>query len=314
MGRNDRNVPEGPMLTIATDSRLKGTRGKTMTRSAKIIPAVTIACAALALAGCKPAARGTQVSTPTYSASAFLDTTALFMPAPTPYAFSPDGSHLLFTTDASGVYNPMALPVAGEEPQPLTQSSTNAVFGISYFPADDRVLVDSDEGGNELRHIYVRERDGRLTDLTPGSGHTSSFSGWSADGSRFWIATNERNPQAFDLYEYEAATLQRKLVFQNPGSFTPAAVSRDGRWLALSLAHSSADGDIYLADLSKPLTTAPILITPNDAVIAHGVYEFTPDSRKLAYATDEHGEFLRAWTHDLATGAKEELLKADWDV
>ena len=42
------------------------------------------------------------------------------------------------------------------------------MFALSYFPADERILYSSDEGGNELTHIYVRNTDGSIRDLTPG--------------------------------------------------------------------------------------------------------------------------------------------------
>jgi dipeptidyl aminopeptidase/acylaminoacyl peptidase len=44
------------------------------------------------------------------------------------------------------------------------------------------------------------------------------------------------------------------------------------------------------------------------------VYNFTPDSKQLVYATDEHGEFTQAWTYDLASGKKAPLVTARWDV
>ena len=50
----------------------------------------------------------------------------------------------------------------GGPPQPLTQSTTNSIFALSYFPADERILYSSDEGGNELTHIYVRSADGSI--------------------------------------------------------------------------------------------------------------------------------------------------------
>lgn len=272
--------------------------------------------ALVALAACQPAAKEETAAAPAHQihdAKAFFDTTAVSVAAPTPFAFSPDGANVLVSTDKSGVFNAAALPVAGGDLAPLTASTTNAVFAISYFPTGDRALVSSDGGGNELTHIYVRNADGTQTDLTPGDKHASEFIGWAGDGKTFWIATNERDPQMFDLYAYDAATFARKLVFQNSGFF-PSAVSPDGKWLALSKQNTSADSDVYLADLTKPATQKPVLITPNNADIAYGVYEFTPDSKSLIYATDEFGEFTQAWTHDLATGKKAELLKADWDV
>jgi dipeptidyl aminopeptidase/acylaminoacyl peptidase len=48
--------------------------------------------------------------------------------------------------------------------------------------------------------------------------------------------------------------------------------------------------------------------------VEHGVFEFTRDSRQLVYSTNEHGEFVQAWTHDVSTGKQAVLVKADWDV
>ncbi len=270
--------------------------------------------AVLGLVACQPVA--VEAKAPplqTYDAKAFFDTTAVSMAAASQYAFSIDDKNVLLATDKSGVFNATALPVGGGEATPLTQSTTTAVFAISYFPSDDRVLVSTDGGGDELTHIYVRTADGTLKDLTPGDKHKADFLGWSGDGKTFWLISNERDPQAFDVYAYDATTFARKLVFQNSG-FSPAAISPDGKWLALSKETTSADSDVYLADLTKPAKQTPVLITPNDKTIAFGVYEFTPDSKRLVYATDEFGEFTEAWTHDLATGTKAELVKADWDV
>ena len=47
-------------------------------------------------------------------------------------------------------------PVAGGPPSRSPLSTTNSMFALSYFPADERFLYSSDEGGNELTHIYVR--------------------------------------------------------------------------------------------------------------------------------------------------------------
>src|SRR3546814_3573035 len=76
---------------------------------------------------------------------------------------------------------------------------------------------------------------------------------------------------------------------------------------------TSADSDIYLLDTAAA-DAKPKLITPHDGNISHGVHEFTPDSGKLVYSTDEHGEFQQAWTYDLGTGETEPLVSADWNV
>lgn len=248
----------------------------------------------------------------TYSAAAFFQTTSLSMAAPAGLGFSADGDDILISSDASGVFNAYALPAAGGAPVQLTSSTTNATYAVSYFPNDDRILVSADQGGNELNHVYVRASDGALRDLTPGENLKADFLAWSADGAKFWLTSNERDPQTFDLYEYDAATLARRLVFENPG-MEIADISRDGRWLALVRPRTTADSNLYLVDLSAA-NREPRLITEHTGNINHGAYEFTPDARALIYSTDEHGEFVQAWRYDMASGAKTPVMQAQWDV
>ena len=97
-----------------------------------------------------------------------------------------------------------AVPAAGGAPVPLTASTTNSIFALSYFPADERFLYSSDEGGNELTHIFVQNPDGSTRDLTPGAKLKANFHGWAGDDRSLLVSTNERDPRYFDLYEIAA--------------------------------------------------------------------------------------------------------------
>ena len=59
-------------------------------------------------------------------------------------------------------------PVGGGEWTPVTKSTTDKTYAVSFFPTDDRMLVTRDQGGNELNHLYVIGEDGSESDLTPG--------------------------------------------------------------------------------------------------------------------------------------------------
>jgi dipeptidyl aminopeptidase/acylaminoacyl peptidase len=274
---------------------------------------IFISAATLASA-CQPAAAPTPAAPAhvTYDAKTFFDTKAVSMAAGSGYAFSPDGTKLLYATDTSGVYNAASIPVAGGEPTMLTSSAADATFAASYFPTDERVVVFADRGGNELHHVYVREADGTLKDLTPGDKLKAAFLDWSDDGKTLYLTSNERNPQAFDVYAYDTTSFARKLVFKNDGYFADA-ISGDGKWLAVTKELSAANSDMYLVDLTKP-NSKPVLISNHNGDVSYGIFEFTPDNKSLVYATDQHGEYNQAWTYDLATKEKKELVKADWDV
>lgn len=277
---------------------------------------VSILAAAL-VTGCGQQA-GTETATdkavaadvPKYSAEAFFATTSYGLAGGK--AFSPDNSKLLIHSDKSGIFNVFALPVNGGDAVALTQSDSDAMFAVSWFPDDERILFTFDNGGNELNHIVVREQDGSLTDLTPGEDLKAGFGGWSSDGDNFFLTSNERDAASFDLYRYSASDYARELIFENPG-YQIAAISGDGRWLALVKPRTSADSDIYVVDLSSQEKEA-VLITPHDGNVEYGVYDIAPDNQTLVYSTDEHGQFSQAWSYHLETGEKGSLVTNDWDV
>ncbi len=247
-----------------------------------------------------------------YSAETFFATTSVGLPGGAAHAFSPDGSHILMSSDASGVFNVYAQPVNGAAPVQLTDSQTNATYAVSYFPADERVLFTTDGGGDELNHVLVREADGTVIDLTPGEGLKAGFLGWSDDGASFYLLSTERNGEAFDVWRYAADDYEREMVFENPG-FQVSEISSDGRWLALDKPRTSADSDIYVVDLASD-APEPVLITPHEGNVAHGTYLIAPNNRSLVYSTNEFGEFAQAWVYDLETGERAPLVQADWDV
>ena len=259
-------------------------------------------------AASEPAVQGI----PKYSAEDFFETTSFSLVGSAAHAFSADGSSLLISSDGTGVFNAYALPLDGGPLEQLTKSEDNAVFAVSWFPQDKRILYTYDSGGNELNHVIVREEDGSSHDLTPGDSLKAGFLQWSDDGESFYLTSTERNQQAFDIYRYSAKDYSRELVYENPG-FQVSDISGDGRWVALDKPRTSADSDIYVVDLASK-NPQPTLITEHEGSIEYATYGITPDSNALIYATNEHGEFNQAWKHDLDSGEKSLLIEASWDV
>lgn len=253
-------------------------------------------------------APGLPPGTPRYDAKTFYDTVAI-----AGASFSHDGSRILFSRDATGVFNVYSQPVTGGSPTQLTKSTKESLFAVSYFPADDRFLFASDTAGNELTHLWVGELDGSVRDLTPGDKLKASFAGWRKDKKAFFVITNERDPRFFDLYRYATDGYARTLVFQNDGGFTIDAVSPDGRYLALSKVNNNADNNLFVVDLDAKKPN-PKLITKHKGSVEYQALTFTADSKKLVYSTNAHGEFAQAWEYNLRSGKHRPELQASWDV
>lgn len=241
-----------------------------------------------------------------YTIEQFMATTSV-----TGASFSRDEKNILFSSNASGIFNVYTMPVGGGTPVPLTRSTTDSTYAIGYFYNDDRVLFTRDSGGNERNHVFVRELDGKETDLTPGEKHRAMFAGWRPDGSGFYVLTNERDPKFFDLYLYDAKDYKRTVVYQNDSGMNVSSISRDGKWLAFDKPNTTADSDVYLYNVA---TREMKHITPHKGTASYSASSFDPESKRLLFTTNDGGEFNRIASIDLASGQVVDVEKADWDL
>jgi dipeptidyl aminopeptidase/acylaminoacyl peptidase len=225
--------------------------------------------------------------------------------------FSSDGGRIAYSSNRSGVFNVYAQPVEGGEPEPLTDSSSDPRFFSAWFPNDDRLIFTGDQGGNELTHVYVRNTDGSVVDLTPGEGLRAGFVGFSADGSVFWVTSNERDSSVSDVYEYDAETLERTLLVENTVDAFPSVASPDGRYVAFSKVHVRSDMDILLWDRER--AEFETLVADEEAVV-NSAQAFSADGGSLFYTTDRGSEFRYLVELDLESREERIVLQPEWDV
>ncbi|MDA0866769.1 MAG: alpha/beta fold hydrolase, partial [Cyanobacteria bacterium] len=242
----------------------------------------------------------------TYTIEEFLNTTHY-----TGASFSPDQAALLVSSDASGIYNAYRIRISDGTIAPLTHSTTDSIYAIAYFPEDERFLYRSDQGGNELSHIYVLGLDGSATDLTPGENLKAIFLGWAQDDQSFFVGTNERDPRFFDAYEYDIRSYQRELIYQNDAGLNFDDITPDRRYIALAKTETNADSDIYLCDRH---TGEMENLTRHNGDIHHQPMGFSPDGQYLYYLTDKESEFLYLMRYDLSSDAHQFIQAVDWDI
>ncbi len=266
-------------------------------------PTLAVCALTAALAACTSREQRREVRR--YTIEQFLNTTSV-----SGAAFSPDESKVMFTSDASGVFNAYEAPLTGGEPKQLTDSA-DTTFAISYFPHDERILLRRDRGGNEIYHIYLRSEDGAETDLTPGEKNRALFAGWAHDLKSFFYRSNARDPRHLDLYEVDLATLKGRMIYRNDGGYALGPISADKRRMILIKVHTDHNNDLYLYDFSTGRTTH---LTPHEGDVKYSPADFTPDGESLYYTTDADHEFDYLVKRNLETGETEVIEKLDWDV
>ena len=268
-----------------------------------------VTAAALALGGCSvfmKTSHAPPASPQKYSIEEFLGTTNHWGAS-----FSPSAEKILVSSDESGIYNAYAIQTDGSGTVQLTQSEENSIFAISYFPEDERFLYTSDQGGNELNHVFVQDQTGKTTDLTPGDSLKAIFYGWARDDSTFFIGTNERDRRFFDVYEYDAGTYARSMIYENDDGRDVRKISNNRRYLLLQKVNNNADTDFFLHDRHLNETT---LLTDFEGDVRNVGQTFSRDDRYFYYTTDRNSEFRHLVRQHLESRAIERVAQPDWDV
>lgn len=228
-------------------------------------------------------------------------------------AWSPDESKLLVQSNESGIFNLHEINVADGKMTALTQSDSNSIFAIDYLPAASGatgLLYSSDQGGNELSHIYYSSDKG-VVDLTPGKMERAGFMGWTADKKAFFYQSNVRNPQFMDMYKMTVADWKSTLVFQNDNGLDVNEVSWDEKTLALVRPVTSAANELYLYDIATQQMTAI-----HDTAVPGQYFPsgFSRDGKTFFYTTDAGKEFSYLVSYDIATKASKTIFEDKWDV
>ncbi|NIO29527.1 MAG: prolyl oligopeptidase family serine peptidase [Candidatus Latescibacteria bacterium] len=262
-----------------------------------------IVLVAFAVVSCQqPASR----EIPQYTIEQFMDVKAIFGST-----FSPDEKHIAFTSDESGIFNAYLVPVQGGETKQITHSDSNSVIALSFFPHDNRLLVMSDQGGNEIWHLYLREEDGTVRDLTAWEGARSTFEAWSYDDKSFFFSCNKRDSKFMDIYEMDIETYEPTMVYQNDAGYFLGDVSNDKRFMAFGKTITTHATEMYLYDRK---TEELKHLTPEEEEVSYSPVAFSNDSKSLYYLTDKGREFKCLNRYDIESGEIETVYEADWDL
>lgn len=214
-------------------------------------------------------------------------------------SFSPDGQHIAFLTNITGVPQVWRIAVGGGWPDQLTFFGDRCGF-VAYSPTDDQMVFGMDAGGNERQQLFLLSlSDGGqiIRPLTDEPEAIHGFGGWSHDGQRIAWTANRREAQHFDVYVQDVASIEATCVWQAEGMNQVVGWSPDDTQLVVVRAQSSFDQDLYLLDLPSG---AVHHLTPHEGQVRYGSVTWAGDGRGLYLVSDRGREFLALAHLDLA--------------
>ena len=210
-------------------------------------------------------------------------------------SFSPDGQHIAFVSNMSGVPQAWIMPAAGGWPQMIT-SLEDPVTSLAWSPAGDKLALLVAPGGGMNQQIYLIKPDGSdLQLVTNGGKDNNSLGPWSHDGQKLAFSSNRDNPQAMDGYilDLSGDTPGSSRVAYNPGIGHITDLSRDGRRALLDRVEYRSDSNSFLLELGSDNEAAgETLLTPHEPPGSFGASKFSPDGKSIYLYTNGEREFL----------------------
>jgi dipeptidyl aminopeptidase/acylaminoacyl peptidase len=190
-----------------------------------------------------------------------------------------------------------------------------------YLPGQRAVIVSHDEGGNELHQLSVLRlprpsgQPAGLQDLEPlvrDPRYMHVLADVQADQICYF--TNRRNGVAFDPIIRQLADGSERELMLGDALFGDAAISPDGRWLALTIASpvTASAEHVVLVDLNAPTGQERMTdVTPADAPARNESPAWTPDGSAFYYSSNNDREFLAIARYDVADGSVTWLVTDD---
>jgi len=224
-------------------------------------------------------------------------------------SFSTDNSSLLVSSNRSGIYNVYTIPTKGGEMTAITVSDSTSITARSYFPDDNRMLLNADGNGDEIDHLFVRELDGTIKDITPDKGAKASFYGWSEDDKFLYFGSNKRNPKYFDAYKMSVDDYTSEMIYQDDSGLSFSGMSNDENYFALRKSLNTNDSDLFLYNVTTKETTKV-----NENQSGNSSEDFSKDNSTFYYTTDDGSEFAYLMSYNLDTQEKKKVLEKSWDI
>ena len=242
---------------------------------------------------------------PSLTAQEFFDYTNYSLSG-SHYGFNLSDERFLVNHNQSGISNAYEFDTQTLEFISVTTSDTKSFYGLSYFPSDDRVILQADNQGDELNHIFVKD-GGEVIDLTDYENTRAKFLGFSVDGLSFYIASNQRDSKTLDIYKYSVDDYSKSMLYQNNSAYEVTAKSDGDRYFVLTNSVNNYSTQIVLYD---QITDSELNITNNK--VENSFLSFMGNT--LLYSSNYDDNFNQLWSIDLTTNEQKKVYSASWDI
>jgi Tol biopolymer transport system component len=218
-------------------------------------------------------------------------------------SYSPDGEHIVFSSNRSGNLDLWALSTRTGALKQLTDDPAQD-WDPGFTPDGEHILWSSDRSGN--LEIWIADADGSGARQLSRDGEDAENPTATPDGA--WVAFASGDPGKNGIWKIRPdGSGAERLV---PGSFTNAEVSPDGRFtsfLSIGAARSSNTITIAVVEIATGRRIAfeirvPFRLSPRGSRVLVGRSRWLPDGKAIAFVGEDENGLTGVFAQDFVPG------------
>ncbi|OEK05571.1 amidohydrolase [Roseivirga misakiensis] len=205
--------------------------------------------------------------------------------------FSPDGKHIVFSSDRSGNDNIWTMELATEETKQITKSQNEWFQSAEWSPDGEYIVVSRGRRSHKL-YMYHKDGGGGFQLIKSPSGLKTIEPTFSPDGRYIYYSRrngawnyNAQLPQ-YQIAVYDRENGQNATITSRYGSAFSPTLSPDGQWMVYGSRYEDQTGLIRrnLKTGDEKWLAYPVQRDEQESIAPLGVLPamtFTPDSKEL---------------------------------